>query len=137
MSDDKKPREFWLQDCAFKCEGLFYARQNQQSYFNVHVIEYSAYLAEKERADREYNRRHENYEEYQMQIGRQLDLSQELKAQYDQLKADADKLVEALRHIQAKKPMCEGCACAEISLLEHYDCVAEQALKDWQDKYGK
>lgn len=37
---------------------------------------------------------------------------------------------DALRHIASTKPVCEGCMLIDISLLEHYRCIAEQALRE-------
>lgn len=34
----------------------------------------------------------------------------------------------ALRHVSSKSPVCEGCTSPEISLVEHYTFVADQAL---------
>jgi hypothetical protein len=48
MSDDKY-REFWLQNCAFNCDGVMYARgEPGRLNFDVHVIEHAAYQKAKD-----------------------------------------------------------------------------------------
>lgn len=37
---------------------------------------------------------------------------------------------ENLKHIAAKTPICEGCDNDSVSLLEHYDYLAERALAE-------
>lgn len=55
---------------------------------------------------------------------------------YDRMKRVAIELAKGLAHIQSKKPVCAGCSCIEISLLEHYDCVAEQSISRAKDIIG-
>ena len=38
----KKPREFWLQDCAHTCEGVFYGWNKPREFASHHVIEKKA-----------------------------------------------------------------------------------------------
>jgi hypothetical protein len=62
MSDDKKPREFWLfKDECFENYHVYSGKSNMQWNHSFHVIEYSAYAAlQKENEElKQYILRHE------------------------------------------------------------------------------
>lgn len=61
-----------------------------------------------------------------------VDISEEKTA----IEAKLKIAVEALEHIASRSPKCDGCLLSDISLFEHYNFIARQALESYRKFKG-